>query len=77
MPFGCIQYLNIASAACTAMGTIVLYRGSFAFETMPHYGSLNSAKEMSDRNQKRLLLQRIGVLLILAGLVLQSIVQFL
>ena len=77
MSFVCLQYLNIASAACTAIGTIVLYRGSFAYETMPHLMSIEMANEMSKRNKTRQNFQRAGVSLILIGLGLQILVQFL
>jgi len=77
MHFGCVQYINIASAACTAIGTIVLYRGSFAYETMARYMNEKLIEETYKRNRKRLILQRSGVVLILAGLGLQTIAQFL
>jgi hypothetical protein len=74
-----IKAINLASAVLGMLGTIALYKGSFAFE--PGGGfyddedySINKA--ICARNRRRQLKQRIGLALIGGAFALQVAAQF-
>ena len=77
MTISATQILNIFSSLCGVTGTIVLFKGSFAYETMPHYMGTQSASEMSARNARRNRLQKLGMFLLVASFILTIISQFL
>jgi hypothetical protein len=74
-----IKAINLASAALGMLGTIALYKGSFAFEPGGFFyddvdHSMNKA--ICARNRRRQLKQRVGVALIGAAFALQVVAQF-
>jgi hypothetical protein len=75
-PYG--RSLNLAAAVLGAIGAIVLFKGSFAYESFSqNYGRDGVAmRAQIDRNRRRQRKQRIGLGLILASFVLQGVAQF-
>jgi hypothetical protein len=72
------RWINLAAAVLGAVGAIVLFNGSFAYESFPQYYSRDgeALKAQSERNRSRQLKQRIGIELILASFVVQGAAQF-
>jgi hypothetical protein len=70
------QILNFVSAVSGMIGTLILFKGSFAFESFPFYGDNEMIDAMAKRNRRRSLMQRIGLLFILVSFMLQGISQF-
>ena len=72
------RWINLVAAALGAIGAIVLFYGSFAYEGFPQYYSRDgkAVKAQTDRNLSRQLKQRVGLGLILASFVLQGVAQF-
>jgi hypothetical protein len=70
------RWINLVSAALGAIGAIVLFNGSFAYESFQPYHSAATIKAQTARNLIRQLKQRIGIGLILASFVLQGAAQF-
>ena len=69
-----IKAINLASAVLGMLGTIALYKGSFAYEQGFFYDM--DLKAMNVRNRRRQLKQRVGVALIGVAFALQVVVQF-
>lgn len=74
-------YINLVSALCGVVGTLILYKNSYALE--PSEGAVFDSddvaahnKEVKARNLKRLQLQKAGLACILAGFVLAGLAQF-
>jgi hypothetical protein len=65
--------LSLLSALAGIAGTIVLFNGSFAYETMMHWSSRDMASQMAQRNRRRKRLQQVGLGLLLVSFVLQGI----
>jgi hypothetical protein len=72
-----IKILNVSSSFFGLIGTYILFKGSFAFETMPHYMSTQLATEMSVRNAKRNRHQKCGVFFLVLSFILLILAQFL
>lgn len=68
--------LNIFAAMLVAVGTVLLFRGSFAYESFGMYHSRETIAAMSARNSRRRLLQRLGLSCLLGGVALQAVTQF-
>jgi hypothetical protein len=68
-----LKALNILSAICSAVGTIALFNGSYAYESMPYMddADFSITKSIGKRNRSRQTIQRLGLVLILLGLALQ------
>jgi multisubunit Na+/H+ antiporter MnhG subunit len=73
------RWINLVAAALGAIGAIVLFNGSFAYESFPQYYSRDgeAVKAQTARNRRRQIMQRIGIGLILASFVVQGATQFL
>jgi hypothetical protein len=54
----------------------VLFRGSFAFESFSAWADEKYVKDVTARNRRRTLLQRIGLSLLMVSFALQGIAQF-
>lgn len=65
--------LGIASAVAGALGTALLYRGSFAYESFTPYTNPNLVEEMKRRNVKRRRFQQAGLLLLMVSFALAGI----
>jgi hypothetical protein len=72
------RWINLVAAALGALGAIVLFNGSFAYESFSplHSRTLKTVEAQTDRNLSRQLKQRIGIGLILASFVVQGAAQF-
>jgi hypothetical protein len=74
------RWINLVSAALGAIGAIVLFNGSFAYESFSPMHSrsqrTDTVKAQTERNRRRQSMQRIGLGLILASFVLQGVAQF-
>ncbi len=68
---------QLAAAVCGAVGTFLLYKGSFAFESPAYWGSPQLTANMDARNKRRRLLQRTGLLLLMLSFVLGGASIFL
>jgi hypothetical protein len=70
--------INLAAAVLGAIGAIVLFNGSFAYEGFPQYYGRDweAIKAQTARNRSRQLKQRVRLGLILASFVLQGVAQF-
>jgi hypothetical protein len=53
-----------------AGGTACLYKGTFGFESFSPYANNKLSQEMSARNKRRLLMQRLGLGLLLLSFLL-------
>jgi hypothetical protein len=75
-PYG--RLINLAAAVLGAIGAIILFKGSFAYEGFAlYYGrDRELLEEQSKRNRRRQIMQRIGLVLILASFVPQGAAQF-
>jgi hypothetical protein len=71
--------INLAAAVLGAVGAIVLFKGSFAYESFSPWHSrsqrADTVKAQTERNRRQIM-QRIGLGLILASFVLQGAAQF-
>jgi hypothetical protein len=78
-PYG--RLINLAAAVLGAIGAIVLFNGSFAYESFSPWHSrsqrADTVKAQTERNAARMCWQRVGLALILASFVVQSVAQFL
>jgi hypothetical protein len=59
--------LGILSALLGALGSGFLFKGSFAFESLPVYMDGKSAGDLVQRNKRRQQLQRTGLIFLLLG----------
>jgi hypothetical protein len=77
-PYG--RLINLAAAVLGAIGAIVLFNGSFVYESFSPMHSrrqrADTVKAQTERNRRRQIMQRIGLGLILASFVLQGAAQF-
>jgi hypothetical protein len=72
------RWLNVAAAILGSLGAIILFKWSFAFESLPFYDDRAGtiSKGFGLRNRRRQAMQRVGLALILASFVVQGIAQF-
>ena len=74
------RLINLAAAVLGAIGAIVLFNGSFAYESFPPWHSrsqrADTVKAQTERNRRRQIMQRVGLALILASFVMQGAAQF-
>ncbi len=71
------KIVNLAAAASGALGTVLLFRGSFAYEAPAYYMNKKLMEDMRDRNSRRMVLQRNGLRLLMLSFTLAGIAQFL
>ena len=64
--------LNLASAAAGAIGTMLLFSGSFAYEQLGGYANQALVDKVRARNKRRQTSQRIGLCLLLLSFLLQG-----
>jgi len=64
------KILGLVSAASGALGTLLLFFGSFAYEQPAYYMSKNMIDAMVKRNKRRQLFQRAGLGLIMISFLL-------
>jgi hypothetical protein len=64
------KILGLVSAASGAVGTLLLFFGSFAYEQPPYYTKPAMIAALIKRNKRRQLLQRAGLGLIMLSFVL-------
>ncbi len=66
--------LGVASAVSGAIGTTLLFKGSFAFEPVgSFYTDAETTRITSARNRKRLLLQRTGLGFLMLSFILAGL----
>lgn len=68
--------INLIAAACGSLGTLFLYRGSFAFQQLGAWTYEQFVDDMHRRNRRRKIFQRVGLGLIFAGFALGGVAQF-
>jgi hypothetical protein len=64
------RWINLVAVALGALGALVLYKGSFAFESLMAYDI--DDKALGARNRRRQTLQRAGLSLLFASFALQA-----
>lgn len=67
------KLLGIGSAIIGAIGSFLLYKGTFGFEAPAVYADEKFVAEMRKRNQRRHLLQRIGFACLMLSFALAGI----
>ena len=70
------RWINLAAVALGALGAIILYKWSFAFESFGQWHDAASIKAQTARNLQRQTMQRVGLGLICASFVLQGLALF-
>jgi hypothetical protein len=65
--------LGIAAAIAGAIGTVLLYFGTFGFEAPAVWASKDFVDQMKARNRRRLFLQRVGLVFLMISFVLGGI----
>jgi hypothetical protein len=65
--------IALASAVAGAIGTLLIYRGSFAFESPGFIVDDELMKKINARNRRRHILQRLGLGLLMISFVLAGI----
>jgi hypothetical protein len=70
------RWINLVAAVLGAIGAIVLFDGSFAYESRTVWTDEQSVARRNKRNRHRQIMQRIGIWLILASFVVQGAAQF-
>jgi hypothetical protein len=68
-----IKIIGIAAAIAGAVGTALLYKGTFGFEMLSGYSNNEIVTQMAKRNQRRLLFQRAGLTFLMLSFVLGGI----
>jgi hypothetical protein len=68
---------GVAAAAFGALGSLLLYVGAFGLEAPTVWMTDQSAREMTKRNKRRLLLQRTGLVLLMISFTLGGVSIFL
>ncbi len=63
------KMLNIAAACAGASGTVLLYRGSFAYDQLTPLVSDDVLNQLRKANKDRQLRQKLGLGLILLGFI--------
>ncbi len=69
------RWINLVAAALGALGTMILFHWSFAFEGFFYWTTNELAKAQGECNRRRQIMQRIGLALILASFVVQGVAQ--
>ena len=67
------KIIGILSAVSGAVGTGLLYKGSFAYEQLMPYSNAEMVAEMTKRNKSRNRFQRAGLALIMVSFVLAGV----
>jgi hypothetical protein len=67
------KIVGLVSAASGALGTLLLFFGSFAYEQPAYYMSKNMNDAMVKRNTRRQVFQRMGLGLIMLSFVLAGL----
>jgi len=67
------KIVGIASALAGAIGSFLLYKGTFGFEAPSPYASNKFLADMAARNRRRLILQRVGFAFLMLSFVLGGI----
>ncbi|MGO8738184.1 hypothetical protein [Rhodoblastus sp.] len=70
------KWINLTAAACGAVGTFLLFKGSFAFEAPAAYMNKQLIDEMIARNLRRYRFQRAGLSLLMVSFLLAGAAQF-
>jgi hypothetical protein len=72
------RWLNVAAAILGSLGALILFKWSFAFESLPFYDDRAGtiSKPIGLRNRRRQTMQRVGLALILVSFILQGVAQF-
>jgi hypothetical protein len=70
------KFLNLASAIAGAVGTLLMYRGTFGLQSVFTWTSQAMAEETAGRNRQRLRFQRCGLALLTTSLLLQIVALF-
>lgn len=68
--------LNITSAVVGIMGTVLMYRGTFGFVMSGAFMGTAADPATNKANNRRQLLQRLGLALLTVSFVLQGIARF-
>ena len=68
--------INLTAAVAGCAGTILLYKGSFAYVQLGGWADDNLVAETRKRNRKLQFFQRLGLGLILLGFALGGVAQF-
>jgi hypothetical protein len=68
--------LNAAAATLGALGTLLLFKGSFTYEAPGAYMTLELIQKMGQRNLRRQRLQRAGLALLTISFVLSGVSLF-
>lgn len=68
--------VNIASSVIGAIGTVLMYRGTFGLVAAGAYMNTALLAETKKANDRRQLLQRSGLLLLTVSFFLQGVAQF-
>lgn len=70
------RVISLVAAVAGAIGTLLLYKGSFAFVQLGGWADDKLVAETIERNRKLQLRQRLGLTFILAGFILGGVAQF-
>lgn len=68
--------LNLLSATFGLIGTLLLYKGSYALEQFSEYMSEEQVQQRAAQNDKRIRIQRAGLALLTCSFALQFAAQF-
>jgi hypothetical protein len=68
--------IQLAAAACGAVGTFLLYRGSFTFESPGFWVDEALLQEINARNRCRQRLQRVGLAFLMLSFLLGALSLF-
>jgi hypothetical protein len=69
------KVINLLAAASGAFGTLILFRGSFAYEAPAVWADDKFIEAMKARNHRRSVLQRVGLSFLMISFVLAGIGQ--
>lgn len=67
------QLASWASVVTGFLGTVPLFKGSFAYESLPQYTSTEGVKALARKNKRRRLFQRLGLALLSASFAAQGV----
>ena len=67
------KIIGIAAALAGALGTSLLYGGTFGFETFGPYTNPKLVAQMTARNRRRLRLQRVGLAFLMLSFLLGGV----
>lgn len=71
------KIVNLAAAASGALGTALLFKGSFAYEAPAAWANQKFIDDMKARNSRRAVFQKSGLSLIMLSFLLAGASQFL